>query len=396
MKKRKLISTLMLGSILCLPVVAQANSPKQEISTQSISYDTISVEEAKKAINNFIKKNEQLYNLRDGKIVFKEHLYDIDDTVVGYYFAVESEKTKGYFITSAVDTIDPMIQYGVDVDLEETLNKKMKDEKVYYFGVNKFSFGKSGKEVKEKFEKAKSATLKKLKDEKKDGTEEYKKVEKAQLKSLKKGDKRSPGWDGLLKDSGNGMVSIAATDYKVLSGVDRIYQRSSGINNPNSACGPTVAAMIMDYYHDELGYNVRDNAYYGSWAALVNHLYNEMGSTWLGTTITMWANGALTHVYHTSNAWSSNTVTDAVGNSSKFIGAIDSNDPVAIRFDLFDSGGTSIEYHFVCGIGYDKNGSYAGDLHVAYKDPDNGADNTGTHWFDWTDDDQDIDFAWLS
>ncbi len=48
MKKRKLISTLMLGSILCLPVVAQANSPKQEISTQSISYDTISVEEAKK------------------------------------------------------------------------------------------------------------------------------------------------------------------------------------------------------------------------------------------------------------------------------------------------------------------------------------------------------------
>ncbi|WP_297991705.1 hypothetical protein [uncultured Anoxybacillus sp.] len=56
MKKRKLISTLMLGSILCLPVVAQANSPKQEISTQSISYDTISVEEAKKAINNFIKK----------------------------------------------------------------------------------------------------------------------------------------------------------------------------------------------------------------------------------------------------------------------------------------------------------------------------------------------------
>ncbi|KDE47558.1 hypothetical protein DI43_09220 [Geobacillus sp. CAMR12739] len=75
----------------------------------------------KNAINNFIKKTEQLYNLRDGKIVFKEHLYDIDDTVVGYYFAVESEKTKGYFITSAVDTIDPMIQYGVDVDLEETL-----------------------------------------------------------------------------------------------------------------------------------------------------------------------------------------------------------------------------------------------------------------------------------
>ncbi|KJE27745.1 hypothetical protein LG52_581 [Geobacillus kaustophilus] len=39
---------------------------------------------------------------------------------------------------------------------------------------------------------------------------------------------------------------------------------------------------------------------------------------------------------------------------------------------------------------------YTGDLHIAYKDPDNGANNTATHWFDWTDDDQDIDFAWLS
>jgi hypothetical protein len=37
-------------------------------------------------------------------------------------------------------------------------------------------------------------------------------------------------------------------------------------------------------------------------------------------------------------------------NSPKFIGAIDSNDPVAICFDLVDSGGEEIEYHFVCGI----------------------------------------------
>ncbi|AST07091.1 hypothetical protein AF2641_09540 [Anoxybacillus flavithermus] len=50
-----------------------------------------------------------------------------------------------------------------------------------------------------------------------------------------------------MKDSSNGMISIAATDYKVLSGVDRIYQRSSRINNPNSACGPTVASMIVEH-----------------------------------------------------------------------------------------------------------------------------------------------------
>ncbi|WP_160155846.1 hypothetical protein [Geobacillus sp. TFV-3] len=116
----------------------------------------------------------------------------------------------------------------------------------------------------------------------------------------------------------------------------------------------------------------------------------------MGTTISMWASGSLEHVFHTSNAWTYNIVTDAEGNGSKFISAINNNNPVAVRFDLFDSGGSTITYHFVCGIGYNKNGSYTGDLHIAYKDPDNGANNTATHWFDWTDDDQDIDFAWLS
>jgi hypothetical protein len=37
-----------------------------------------------------------------------------------------------------------------------------------------------------------------------------------------------------------------------------------------------------------------------------------------------------------------------------------------------------------------------GDLHVAYKNHNGGADNTGTHWFDWIDEDEGIEFAWLS
>ncbi|WP_160155847.1 hypothetical protein [Geobacillus sp. TFV-3] len=84
-------------------------------------------------------------------------------------------KTTGYFITSAIDTIDPMIQYGINGNLSETMNKKHKDEKVYYFGLNRFSFGKNNEEVKEKFENAKSTILRKLKAEKRNGTEEYKK-----------------------------------------------------------------------------------------------------------------------------------------------------------------------------------------------------------------------------
>jgi hypothetical protein len=70
--------------------------------------------------------------------------------------------------------------------------------------------------------------------------------------------------------------------------VDDISQRRSGITNQNSACGPTSGAMIIDYYHDHYSYNVRDNAYYGSWAKLVNHLYGEMNTNWYGTSMSEW------------------------------------------------------------------------------------------------------------
>lgn len=120
-----------------------------------------------------------------------------------------------------------------------------------------------------------------------------------------------------------------------------------------------------------------------------------MRTTFIGTSLSLWKNGALTHVDHTSSSWSADTVSSAVGNSSQYIGAIYSNDPVALRFDFFDSEGWDVEYHFVTGIGYYKNASYTGDLHVAYKNPAGGSSNTGTHWFDWASNDHDISYAYL-
>ncbi|BBH20591.1 hypothetical protein Back11_19360 [Paenibacillus baekrokdamisoli] len=66
--------------------------------------------------------------------------------------------------------------------------------------------------------------------------------------------------------------------------VTRNYQQSTGITNSKSACGPTTGAMIVNYYKSQ-GYNVRNNTYYGSNAGLVNHIYGEMNSGILGTTL---------------------------------------------------------------------------------------------------------------
>lgn len=391
--KRKVVNALLVSSLLVVPLSHVSAKDSGKVA-EVIAAQEVTQEDAKKAIGNFISSESYLVALKDGNISFKENLYDTEDNLIGYYFEVESSETKGYFITSAVDTIDPFIQYGIDGNLAELLSQKDDHQKVYYFGAMKFYFAESGKELKHSFEKAKKSTLGKLKAEGKLEEDELNRLEKLELKNIKKGDKKSPGWKKVLEGEQNNIVSAAATTYKTLA-VDRIYQRASGINNPGSACGATTAAMIMDYYYDVMGYRVWDNAYYGSWAKLVNHLYNEMGSTWIGTSLSMWKSGALTHVRHASSPWGASQYSDAVGYSSKFIASIDSNDPVAIRFDRFDAGGSTIEYHFVAGIGYNKNASYTGDLHVAYKDPDNGSTNTATHWLDWTDDDNDFGFAYL-
>ncbi|MFB9327990.1 hypothetical protein ACFFSY_18855 [Paenibacillus aurantiacus] len=71
-----------------------------------------------------------------------------------------------------------------------------------------------------------------------------------------------------------------------------------------------------------------------------------------------------------------------------YTSAIDSNLPVGIRYDMFVSGNTYENYHFVLGIGYVK---YAQN-YVGFKDPDNGTANTGTTYVLWSDNDQDIGF----
>lgn len=58
--------------------------------------------------------------------------------------------------------------------------------------------------------------------------------------------------------------------------------------------------------------------------------------------------------------------------------SINSDRPVAIRFRAFSNGYAA--YHFVAGIGYSDTSS---GLFAKIKDPDNGANNTGTISISW-------------
>ena len=394
LKYLKFSATLITSILLILPSFAvNANENDMKLTTiQEVK--KIEIETAQTATENFILMKSQLTGFEKGQISLKEKLYDVDEAVIAYYFEVKLDDKIAYFITSAIGTMDPILQYGIGSGFPESVNEKGEADKIYYFGSGNFQYGTNGKEVLEKFEKAKANTILLAKQDSNVSMIDIEELEKAELNSINRGTENSPGWENLLEKEPIREENTTFATKKTLP-VDRIYQRSSGINNPKSACGATTATMIMDYYYDELRYNVRDNEYYGSWAKLVNHLYNEMGSTFLGTPLAVWKTGALTHVRHDSSGWEADIYKDAVGKSSKFIAAIDSKDPVGVRFDRFDAGGSDIEYHFVAGIGYDKNGSYDGDLHIAYLDPDNGANNEGIHWLDWTADDDDFGFAYL-
>lgn len=383
-------------------VSAESSNNSDSVSEDLNSKDEVTPDEAHKAISNFVAQNDELSEMRGAEFKFKHNLYGVQDEVIAYYFSVlKGEEEIGYFITSASKYIDPLLEYGFGSENESFQEQVNSGYKIYYLGATNFRYAKNKTELQEVHEKLKKNALAELSvlssvSSASDQTQlnELKKgLESTDLVGIKKEDTVSPGWDNLLNNKQiTGDSNITATR-RVLS-VDRIWQRRSGTTNKNSSCGPAVGSMIADYYHDVKNYKVRDNAYYGSWAKLTNHLYKEMDSTFLGTTMNNWREGMYNHVRHDSNSWEERQFR-GVGNGSAFISAIDSTDPAGIRFDLFVHDGVGIKYHFVTGIGYNKNGSYTGDLHIAYKDPDNGENNSGTKWLDWTVNDQDFSFAYM-
>ncbi|MFZ3590231.1 hypothetical protein ACOI1C_13415 [Bacillus sp. DJP31] len=113
-------------------------------------------------------------------------------------------------------------------------------------GPLQFLYGKDSNEVYEKFNKKKSNWLKDLEKENKKLSQEYEKLQKKEIPRVKKDINHKEEWDNLLSYDPSNQFTTAATTYKVL-GVTRLWQRSSGVNNPDSACGPATAAMVSNY-----------------------------------------------------------------------------------------------------------------------------------------------------
>lgn len=313
----------------------------------------VSKEDAKNICENFVAQSN--LDWLKGDIEFRSNLHDLNDNILGYYYSVGD----GYIIVAATKELSPILQFG-EKNISDEVDKNIsKGNYIYYLGALDYEFGKNANEVKNKL-KSKNKPL--------------------QLMLQKNEYLYNDAWDRLknIESLNNNINNISLSNERILN-VQRIYQRSSGINNPDSACGPTTGAMITNYYK-QLGYNVNDSSYYGGDAALVNHLYSEMQTLIGGTTATGYGSGLENHLDHNyHNQWNYQLF-NGNGNWNAYYHSIEKNRPVGLRFGLNTNPDVYTSWHFVAGIGY-----YF-DMEVPFaviKDPDNGPNNTGNHYISW-------------
>ncbi|MHB8076286.1 C39 family peptidase [Desulfosporosinus fructosivorans] len=375
MKKIKRFLVVLLTStlfFLSTTILYASNGPQQISIDKDIALKTA---EKFMANTNMFNSNVQ--------VKFKSNMYDTSDNLIGYYCNLISEgKNAGYVLVSASRDLPPILEYG-EGNIPYEVDKNIDNgKKFYYLSGLQYEFANNASELKDEFEAKRNQALNELEESGFKNTEQYTKLEKAKLKKLQKDSQKYQGsWDKLLsKDSESDSFRIMAYGTKDLS-VQRIWQRTSGVSNPSSACGPTTGAMIANYYKNQ-GYDIRGTSYYGNDAVFINHLYSEMGSSITGTSAVRWRNGIMTHLNHNYSIqeWLASDIR-ANGNWSYYCQSIDSNRPVALRFDFFSSNGAYSSYHFVCGQGYQDWGDT--DLYAGIKDPDGGQYNTSTTWINW-------------
>jgi len=363
----RLVMVLLILSLLMSPALSFA-AEKTTVENKLVEIDT-----AQWIANKFVVNNK---SLRGDQVVYHTSLYDIDDSVLGYYFDILNENYLiGYIIVSATKEREPILEYGEGTIIDDFKNQTDRGMRTYYLKALDYFYATDSKDLRSKFESIKQNKINRLTDlkqssnieEKKSIDEEIQKMKNTQLKSLNKGSFEKE-WITVVKDRKD--VSVLSTTEKVLS-VTRIWQRTNGVTWEDSACGPATGAMIANYFKSR-GYSIRDSSYYGGDAKFINHLWSKM-AYWWGTSAMSFRSEMEDHL----NLDLSTHTFDAHGwdepNFSIVKSQIDNNLPYGLRFETNSSADYS--YHWVALIGYRTSSS--GDFY-AIKNPDGGQNNTGT------------------
>lgn len=343
----------MLILVLSIGIISSVNA-----STSLMKSERVSTADAIKAAQKFIKESNYSSKWNSAELKYTMDLYDIDETLVGYYYTViENSMSIGHLVVSATIDRGPILQYGDGIIKDNQDSGK----RAYY--VSGIVHAIDAAEILEK------ANGKKINLKLKEKTPSI----------------STPEWERLLSNDS----TIQSSPSSKTLGITRLSQRQTGVTNQNSSCGPTSGAMITNYLR--YSHNVPYSGTYGGSSKHINHLYNEMSTTMFGTSLGDFSVGLLNHLRHYGEKWvgTEHRGTESIAWNT-FKGDIDLNKPVGIRFDYWVSGSTYVNYHFVAGEGYT---IYNYSNYFGFKDPDGSDSNT--IWKLWADNDQDIGFLHL-
>lgn len=162
--------------------------------------------------------------------------------------------------------------------------------------------------------------------------------------------------------------------------VERIWQRIDGVTHPNSACGPTTAAMLIHYMSRRNDLALADCVEVSP-ATLVNILYKKLATRPWGTSARSWQKGMAAYL---NERWPEENwqvaVQGAKGQFASYCQSIDRGMPVVLRFIFNYSSAAFASHHYILGIGYEVD--EAGGK-IAVLDADGGKSNNRVYWIRW-------------
>lgn len=346
--------------------------PNSTSFAQTNESNLLDLETVEETITNFVSSKKQTFEITDDKIDLRlvSELYGLDDNVIAYYFnVIKDQNIIGYVLASGDKRIEAIIEYGLIEnnydDYYGELLKNNNQQKAYYLGVEEIEFSNSAKKLKNHLKIEKSKVSNDL-----ESKNNYKLAE--QINNLEVGlnynIENQKNYDQNIQTIGIQSVG------PVTLPVNRVYQRLSGVANPNSSCGPAAGAMIANYYKQNRGFNVRDSFYYGGNAKIINHLYFDMNSSIWGTNAYSFGRGLQLHLNHSMTGW--RIISSSAPSYGSMVSAINSKYPVGAVWLVL----SGENYHWRVLNGYDSDGGQ----YVSYKDSDGGSTNTGNRWVSWS------------
>lgn len=125
-------------------------------------------------------------------------------------------------------------------------------------------------------------------------------------------------------------------------------------SDPDTDCGPTSGAMILDYF-DNYGWDgqayssIKGLEYYGSQGLLIDHVAVDMDTGFYGTAMSEWRAGFLEHTNDHAPYTFSATI-QTTEDYGQYKSSINDDRPVGVYIGFVDQ---YYWYHWVAGRGYE-------------------------------------------